>query len=112
MSKKDMVTQTVYQIPPPEKRQEILATNRLKRKRPISEKEFYFTVSQILPVHRTRMVGVMGYLTMLASGDFGKLTVDQKKLIIELLKTLQKQIREINELLALEKLRKATNKKA
>jgi signal transduction histidine kinase len=45
---------------------------------------------------RTPMTGIMGYLSMLTSGDFGKLKPKHNKLLEDLLKESQRMIRLIN----------------
>ncbi|MFA6587849.1 MAG: ATP-binding protein [Patescibacteria group bacterium] len=45
---------------------------------------------------RTPMTGIMGYLSMLMEGDYGKLTPDLKKIIESLLDASQRMIRLIN----------------
>ena len=45
---------------------------------------------------RTPMTGIMGYLSMLMEGDYGKLTLDIKKIIESLLDASQRMIRLIN----------------
>lgn len=99
------VTKSVYRIPPPEERYKLLVANRLKNKQPVTDNEFRLIVSQILAVHRTQLVGVVGYLTMLANDNFGKLTDEQKKLIDDIISSSQKQIEEVNGLNELQKLR-------
>jgi len=45
---------------------------------------------------RTPMTGIMGYLSMILQGDFGKVPKDQNKILTELLEESQRMIRIIN----------------
>ncbi|MFH1366553.1 MAG: ATP-binding protein [Patescibacteria group bacterium] len=53
---------------------------------------------------RTPMTGIMGYLSMLTSGDFGKLKEEHLKILKELLDESQRMIRLINQFLNVSKI--------
>jgi len=53
---------------------------------------------------RTPMTGIMGYLSMLTSGDFGKLKPEHNKILNDLLAESQRMIRLINQFLNVSKI--------
>ena len=53
---------------------------------------------------RTPMTGIMGYLSMMTSGDFGKMAPEHKKILEELLGESQRMIRLINQFLNVSKI--------
>jgi len=53
---------------------------------------------------RTPMTGIMGYLSMMTSGDFGKLAPEHQKILTELLSESQRMIRLINQFLNVSKI--------
>ena len=53
---------------------------------------------------RTPMTGIMGYLSMMTSGDFGKIAPEHKKILDELLTESQRMIRLINQFLNVSKI--------
>lgn len=59
----------------------------------VAKSEFVSIASHQL---RTPMTGIMGYLSMLVEGDFGKLAPEHLKLLAELLSESQRMIRLIN----------------
>lgn len=53
---------------------------------------------------RTPMTGIMGYLSMMTSGDFGKIAPEHKKILFDLLSESQRMIRLINQFLNVSKI--------
>ncbi len=53
---------------------------------------------------RTPMTGIMGYLSMMTQGDFGKLAPEHQKILSELLSESQRMIRLINQFLNVSKI--------
>jgi signal transduction histidine kinase len=53
---------------------------------------------------RTPMTGIMGYLSMMTSGDFGKIAPEHQKILVSLLAESQRMIRLINQFLNVSKI--------
>lgn len=53
---------------------------------------------------RTPMTGIMGYLSMMTQGDFGKIAPEHMKILVELLAESQRMIRLINQFLNVSKI--------
>lgn len=53
---------------------------------------------------RTPMTGIMGYLSMMTQGDFGKIKPEHQKILVDLLSESQRMIRLINQFLNVSKI--------
>ena len=53
---------------------------------------------------RTPMTGIMGYLSMMTQGDFGKIKPEHQKILVDLLNESQRMIRLINQFLNVSKI--------
>jgi signal transduction histidine kinase len=69
----------------------------------ITDKEYRSAARIVVSNLRTPLTGMMGYLAMLAEGEFGRLPGEQEKIVKELLVANQKAIRLINQLVELGK---------
>ncbi|MEK7631930.1 MAG: histidine kinase dimerization/phospho-acceptor domain-containing protein, partial [Patescibacteria group bacterium] len=75
----------------------------------LSDKDYRAVVRLAVVNLRTPLTGLTGYLTMLAEGDFGKLTQEQKEIVEKLEQAAKDIIVEVNQFVELEKINPKIN---
>lgn len=93
----------VYQIPSPEERSKIFE-KMVRDHQKLTDQQFFVMTRSELALARTELTGIMGYLSMLAVGDFGPISDEQKKIIEDLVESCGWRIASVNNLLQLTKM--------